>query len=97
MSEKALVPPGKVQEILVKKFTAVEVKYLSIWFYFSAIGLVTIVIGLYDLLLVNRLLDGIALLVGGLAVSAGSAEVLDYGLHKEHDLAVEAGNAGPDA
>lgn len=94
-SEKDLTPPGKVQEILVKKFTAIEVKYLSIWFYLSAVGLGFILIGLYEDYAGQ--LFGLIYLAFGLVVSAVSAEILRYGLHKEHDLAVEAGNAGPNA
>lgn len=96
-SEKDLTPPGKVQEILVKKFTDIEVNYLTAWFYLSAIGLGLILIGLYAALLASQFLVGSAIIVLGLAFSFFSAEILRHGLHREHDLAVEAGNVGPHA
>jgi hypothetical protein len=87
---------GKLQEELVRQFTHVEVVTLTVWLYLSLIGAAMIVLGIY-LLIFEVLVPGLILLSLGLSVSILSAEILDKGLHKEHDIATESGNVGPDA
>ncbi len=87
MSQKLVI--GKLQEALVQRFTHVEVVTLTVWFYLSALGFVLILVGVLRA-------DAIAL-TAGVAVSIISGVILDYGLHREHDIATESGNAGPDA
>ncbi len=87
MTSKLVI--GKLQEALVRKFTHVEVVTLTVWFYLSALGLILIIWGLAR----N---DPIPV-VGGITISILSGVVLDAGLHREHDIATESGNVGPDA
>ncbi len=87
---------GKLQEQLVVKFTHVEVVTLTVWFYLSLVGAASIVLGLY-LILFGPVLPVVFFLVFGISTSIFSAMVLDKGLHKEHDIATESGNVGPEA
>jgi hypothetical protein len=87
---------GELQKKLVRQFTTIETRTLTIWFYLSSIGLGSIILGLAEAIMGNYTLaiTGVGI---GIALSLVSVTVLDNGLEKEHTVATESGNVGPNA
>ena len=87
MSVKLVI--GKLQERLVQKFTRIEVVTLTAWLYLALLGLYLIILGIFS--------PSLVYLGAGGVLTLGAILILDLGLHREHDVATESGNAGPDA
>ncbi len=80
---------GKLQERLVKKFTVIEVVTLTVWFYLALIGAELTYNGIVTSNMFN--------IGSGVLFSVGSIIILYLGLHREHDVATQSGNVGPNA